>query len=794
MIWNDGRLFALHTANTSYCLRVTGTGHLEHLYYGRRITLEREADGEALVEKHAFAPANTCPYDAEHWQFTLEDMCLELSAQGKGDLREPAVEVVHADGSRTSDFIFEKAKIGRGKAPFCALPGSWDGEQEADHLTLLLRDKHYALALELHYWVFAGCDVITRASRLVNESGETVELLRLMSAQVDFQAEDLRLTTFSGAWGREMRRTDIPLKVGRHENASCAGASSNRANPFVMLSRPGTGEDAGDCWGFNLIYSGNHCTSAEVSPWGKVRLLTGINPQSFRWLLAPGEDFQAPEAVMSFSPDGFNGLSGHMHRFVREHILRGEWAKKPRPVLLNSWEAAYFNISESKLLSLARAGRDVGVELFVMDDGWFGTRTDDNQSLGDWTEDRKKLPGGLERLSRKVKELGLDFGLWVEPEMVNVNSDLYRAHPDWAIQIPGKPHSEGRSQRILDLTRAEVQDYIIQEMSRVFSSGDISYVKWDMNRCFTDCFSAALPPERQGEVAHRYMLGLYRCLDELTRRFPHILFEGCASGGNRFDLGILCYFPQIWASDNTDALCRAEIQNGYSYGYPLTVMGCHVSACPNHQTLRMAPLETRFQVACFGALGYELDPGELSREEREAVKVQIALYKQWREVFQAGDFYRGRSFAAMDGDALAPGGGAVTEWTCVAPDKKRAVSFLMQRLVVPNTEFGLCQPKGLDPALRYRFRSRDLSLNIKEFGSLVNAVSPIHVKQGSLLHNAVAKLVRLDGETEDCAAWGDALMYAGVKLKPAFSAGGWRDDMRHFPDFASRLYFMEAEG
>ena len=792
MLWHDGRTFALHTAHTSYCLRVTETGHLEHLYYGRRIALEREADAAALTEKHVFAPAASILYDNCHTSFSLDDFCLEMSAQGKGDLREPFVEVVHADGSRTSDFLFQRARISHGKAPFPALPGSADPDRKADHLTLFLRDSQYGLALELHYWVFEGCDVITRTSALVNDSGQPVELLRLMSAQVDFAQGDLCMTTFNGAWGREMRRTDTPLRSGRHVNASCAGVSSSRANPFVILSRPGTGEDSGPCFGFNLIYSGNHCTCAEVSPWGKTRLLTGLNPQSFRWLLAPGERFDSPEAVMSFSPDGFNGLSRQLHRFVRSHIVRGEWAKKPRPVLLNSWEAAYFDISETTLLELARSARDMGAELLVMDDGWFGTRSDDTCSLGDWTENPKKLPGGLERLSRRVKALGLDFGVWVEPEMVNADSDLFRAHPDWALQIPEKPHSEGRSQRVLDLTRAEVQEYVIETMSRVFSAGDVSYVKWDMNRSFSDCFSAALPPERQGEVAHRYVLGLYRCMDELTRRFPHILFEGCSSGGNRFDLGILCYFPQIWASDNTDAVCRAEIQTGYSYGYPPSVLGCHVSACPNHQTRRTTPLETRFQTACFGLLGYELDPAELTREERQAVRAQIELYKQWRDVFQYGDFYRGACFGAGPDSALDPAGGAVLQWTCVSPDRRRAAGFFMHRLFVPNAPLDIFYPAGLDPERRYRFHSRQMSFGVRAFGSLADAVSPIHVKQNSLLHSALSQLIRPEGETEDCTASGSLLMNAGVKLKPAFADTGRNSEVRHFPDFASRLYFMEA--
>ncbi len=523
-------------------------------------------------------------------------------------------------------------------------------------------------------------------------------------------------------------------------------------------------------------------------------IVAGINPQSFSWQLEPGATFEAPEAVMVYSPLGYNGMSQCMHRFVREHIVRGTWKKKTRPVLLNSWEASYFDINERKLLALAKAGKEAGIELFVMDDGWFGERNDDKHSLGDWDVNPKKLPGGLSGICEKVKALGLSFGIWVEPEMVNVDSRLYERHPDWTIEIPGHAHSEGRNQRILDLTQTSVQDFIIAKMSEVFSSADISYVKWDMNRTFTDYYSRALPAGRQGEVAHRYVMGLYRCMKELTERFPEILFEGCSAGGNRFDLGILSYFPQIWASDDTDALCRAEIQNGYSYGYPMSVVSAHVSSCPNHQTLRVTPLETRFHVAAFGLCGYECNLGDMKEEERAAVKAQIALYKEWRDVLQWGSFYRGRSFYDGKGDAscLMQLPGNQMEWTCVSADQTRAVGMLMQKLAVPNTQFHYYKPKGLAPEYRYHFYNRALKYNVKEFGDLVNTIAPVHIRQDSLVHNVVAKFVKLDGETEDYYAFGDALMYGGVRLKQAFGGTGYNGEVRHFPDFASRMYFMES--
>lgn len=429
-----------------------------------------------------------------------------------------------------------------------------------------------------------------------------------------------------------------------------------------------------------------------------------------------------------------------------------------------------------------------------MDDGWFGERNDDTSSLGDWTPNEKKLPGGIREIADKIKALGLDFGIWVEPEMVNVKSRLYEKHPEWVVDIPEKPHSEGRNQRILDLSNTEVQDYIIEQMSNIFSSADISYVKWDMNRIFSDYYSKNLPPERQGEMAHRYVCGLYHCMRELTKRFPDILFEGCSAGGNRFDLGILCYFPQIWASDNTDALCRTQIQYNYSYGYPLSCISAHVSASPNHQTLRNMPLETRFAVAAFGNLGYEFNLCDLPKDEFMAVKAQIELYKKWREVIQYGTFYRRECFDnrnSRNHGVLNNGAGNNASWCVASKDMSKAVGFTMQKLVVPNTQFACFFANGLKDDAVYHFYNRRLKHNIKEFGELVNMVSPVHIKQGSLVQELASKFVKLDGETEDYTAYGDTLMYAGVKLKQSFSATGYSEDVRLYQDFAARLYFME---
>lgn len=778
MIRRLGNIFVLDTPNTTYAFGVIPSGQIEHLYYGESIPIDSDEEAAALIEKRAFPPGNVVCYNPEHSNFSLEDIRLEMSSYGKGDVREPFIEVTHSDGSYTSDFVFAGAEIRNGKTPFETLPGSYEENNLVDELIITMKDENYDLTLELHYFAFLNQDIISRSAKLINTSEEPITLERLMSTQLDFETTDWTVSSFHGAWAREMKRHDVTLSAGKFVNDTYCGCSSNRANPFIMLSKADTSEDRGICYGLNLIYSGNHYEAVEVNAYGKTRVVTGINPKSFQFHIGPGEFFEAPEAVMTFSKKGYNGMSQNMHAFVRECIVRGDWKKKVRPVLLNSWEAAYFDINESKLLKLAKAGKEAGVELFVMDDGWFGTRNDDTQSLGDWYPNLKKLPNGVAGLAKKVNDLGLDFGIWVEPEMVNVNSDLYRAHPDWVMEIPGKPHSESRNQRILDFANPQVVEYMTKQMENVFSSGNIAYVKWDMNRIFSDYYSQSLPASRQKEVAHRYMMGLYQMLGSLMKTFPHILFEGCASGGNRFDLGMLCYFPQIWASDDTDAIYRVQGQTGYSYGYPMSTVSAHVSDCPNHQTLRNTPMATRFQVAAFGVLGYECNLCEMKKEEVKDIKEQIALYKNWREVLQYGTFYRGRS-------------GNIYEWTCVSEDKTKAVGMLLQQMFTPNTHFEQYTPKGLKEQEKYLFYNRELTFNIKEFGGLINQVAPIHIRQNSLLHNAISKFVRMPGEKECCVSAGKLLMESGVKLKQGFGATGYAEDIRFSQDFASRMYFME---
>ncbi len=776
MITVNDKVFTLETRNTSYIFSVMETGQLEHMYYGHKI---HPLNGAAIKEKHAFAPGNTIAYTNDHGEFTLEDMPLEMSGYGKGDIREPFIELVAADGSSSTDFVYESHEITTGRVPLETLPSSYDEKGDSMHLCVVMKDRNNGYTLELHYHVFEECDVITRSSVFINTSDAPVDLKRLMSLQLDLQGAGKKVTTFHGAWTKEMNKTDCVINGGKFVNSSYTGSSSSRSNPLFIVADEKADENHGLVLGVNLVYSSNHYSAIDVSAFGKSRVVSGINPQNFSFKLEPGDRFEAPEAVMTHA-HGYANMSLNFQHFVREHITRGEWKYKERPVLLNSWEANYFDIDEGKLIKLAKAGKDIGVELFVMDDGWFGKRNDDKTSLGDWDVNTKKLPHGLDGLAKKINDLGLDFGIWVEPEMINVDSDLYRAHPDWAIDIPGKDHSEGRNQRILDLCNPEVVDYMIDKMSAVFSSANISYVKWDMNRIFSDYYSKYLPKERQQEVAHRYIMGFYRMLKTLTEKFPHILFEGCASGGNRFDLGVLCYYPQIWGSDNTDAVSRLFIQDGYSYGYPMSCVSAHVSSCPNHQTLRTTPLESRFAVASFGVLGYEINLCDAKAEDIAEMKQQIEIYKKYRKTMQYGDFYRSMA-------------GNVYEWTVVAPDKSEAVGMIMQREVQPNNMYLEFHARGLDNDATYHFTGRSLKYNVKNFGDLINTAAPFHVKQDSVMHDIIAKFVKMDGEQEDCMVTGDTLNSCGVKLHQGYVGTGYSDQCRYFPDFGARLYFMEKQ-
>lgn len=807
MIQVENNVILLQTKNTSYVIYADETGNLIHLYYGAKIV----ASGDMLK---AMLPRtgnqNGCSIiaDLKSPNLCLDDVCLELSSRGKGDMREPFVELTYADGSTTSDFRFEEVRLLVDKVSPSNLPSAYlekkeekteDGVRNVTYQSAVisLRDKNSDVRLELVYSVFEECDCITRFARLINEGNDTIGINRLMSAQLDLDKTQLKLTSFHGDWAREMNRYDVLLQAGKFENDSTTGFSSNKANPFMMYGDIAVTEQAGECYATNLLYSGNHKEVVEAGGHGKMRIMTGVNPDFFSWKLQSGECFESPEAVLTYSNQGYEGISTHMHAFVREHIVRGTWQKKERPILLNSWEATYFGVQEKKVLKLAKAASEAGIELFVLDDGWFGKRNNDSTSLGDWYDNKKKLPNGLAGVSARIKAMGMKFGIWVEPEMVSEDSDLYRAHPDWAVKIPGKAHALGRNQMILDLTRTHVQDYIIENMSDVFTRSKADYVKWDMNRHMSDYYSQGLSAEGQGEFSFRYMLGLYHVLDVLTTRFPDILFEACASGGNRFDLGMLCYMPQIWASDCTDAMCRGIIQNGYSYGYPQSVIGAHVSGCPNHQTLRVTPLETRFAIASAGILGYECNLCDAKADEIAEIKEQISLYKRWRKTLQFGQFYRLNSGVECAYGMLspmnqnAPFDTDLIRWNIVAPDQSEAIGIMMQTYALPNYGHHTFRAKGLEDESLYHFYNRKLKYNIHRMGDLINTAIPVHIRQDSMVHDVVAKFYKLDGEIEDVTVSGSILNQFGVKLSQSYGGTGLAANTALYQDYDARMYFME---
>ncbi len=790
--WNQ--VFVLETDSTSYLFRVMDTGHLEHLYYGDKLYLgELGSDVfnhsvRSLAQK--FSNANGVAYDQEHPALVMSSLRQEVSGRGCGDFLEPFAEVTFSDGTGTVDFLYEKHEIIGGIPALRTLPSAEAAGEEVCTLIVTLKERHQPLLLELRYSVFPKSDCIVRSALLHNQGEKPITVERLMSLQLDMAGNNYELISFHGEWAKEMQMRKAAVTGASVVNASVTGFSSNQANPFVMLAAQGAGEEQGEVIGCNLIYSGNHWESAQLGTYDKTRLLCGINPHFFSWKLEGGETLESPQAVMTYSGEGFSKISRHMHDFVREHIVRGEWKYKERPILLNSWEAAYFHFNESKLLKLAKTGKEAGIELFVMDDGWFGKRNNDTCSLGDWTVNTKKLPGGIRGIAEKVEALGMKFDIWVEPEMVNEDSDLFRAHPDWAVRIPGRHHSLGRNQMLLDLTKPEVRANIIDQMTAVFSAGPISYVKWDMNRNFSDMYSDSLPADRQKEFCHRYIMGLYQVLDTLTKRFPHILFESCASGGNRFDLGMLCYMPQVWSSDNTDAICRTYMQNGYSYGYPQSVMGAHVSGCPNHQTLRETPLATRFAVASMGVLGYECNLAEMPKEDLTEIKEQIRIYKEYRKTLQFGDFYR--SGGKLNPPAKGTVGNNLAEWMVVSKDRSEAVGMMIQETVKPNTSQNIFRAKGLEPARLYHVTNRKMKYDIHRFGDLINAVAPIHIKKDSLLHNTIGLFLKMEGEVEDYVLPGSVLQNAGVELAQGFSGSGYNDNTRLYQDFDARLYFMKG--
>lgn len=672
---NVNQVFHLKAGSMSYVMQIRNNKDLEHLYWGK-----------AVKGSHL-------DYISEGRGNSYDTLPMEYPSYGSYDFRIPAFSIQLENGSTVTELAYSNHRIYKGKPVLEGLPATYvENENEAETLEIDLIDSLTNLKIILSYTTYEDYNVITRNARLINEGAGDLKILSALSMCVDYEKGNYEMLQLSGAWGREREIYKRKVIRGMQSIESRRGSSSHQQNPFLALMEEGATEDYGNVFGFNLVYSGSFVAGAEVDQFDSTRVFMGINSFDFSWLLKPGEAFQTPEAVLVFSGEGIGGMSREYHRLYRTRLCRGVYRDKKRPILVNNWEGTYFDFTADKIVDIAKVGSELGIELMVLDDGWFGKRNDDTCSLGDWYVNKEKLPLGLRDLSERVNRTGLKFGLWFEPEMISPDSDLYRAHPDWCIHVPGRNRTQARNQLVLDFTRDDVRDAIAGMLSDILSNNPISYVKWDFNRYLSEIGSALLPAERQREASHRFTLGVYQVMDKLTSAFPEVLFEGCASGGGRFDPGMLYYMPQIWTSDNTDAVERLKIQYGTSIVYPVSSMGAHVSASPNHQVHRFTSLRTRGDVAMSGNFGYELDLTVLTPEEKEEVKIQVAEYKELSSLIQQGDMYR----------IMSPFDSNETAWMFVSSDKKEAFVQYFRVLSKPNSSYGRIRLKGLNPDYEYQ--------------------------------------------------------------------------------------------
>ena len=766
----ERNLFSLTSKNTTYRMALTETGHLEHLYYGPII--EPFIDLEVVRQRYQFEHGSATSYDQDHKGLMMHQLLLEVPTYGKGDYREPLLHVELPDGSRTIDLKYHSheiiAELAHPGLPQC---------RKSETLAIRLLDDATKVAVIAYYSIVG--DVVVRNIAISNQSEHPIILDRALSANLDLPQGRYLLTKLDGAWIRERHQHDVPLTYGTIRFDSKKGVSSADHNPFFVIRETSSGNDHGLCVGMALVYSGNFEANIETQSHDLLRCNIGINSFDFRYPLAPGETFYTPEVILSVSDQGLNGLSQQFHHAINEYLIPTKH-KQDRPIIINNWEATYFDFNEKKLLAIAKQAHKLGIELFCLDDGWFHERNDDYRSLGDWHVNPRKLRHGLRTFGEKLNRIGLKFGLWVEPEMVNEDSDLFRAHPDWAIGIPGRTASLGRNQRMLDLANPDVQIHLKETLVTLFEDAGVAYVKWDMNRNISDVFSTHLSPAEQGAYHHRYVMGLYDILAHVTSALPDVLFEGCASGGNRFDLGMLYYMPQTWTSDDTDALERMRIQEGTSLLYPLSSISNHVSGDRSHQVFRHTPIESRFNVAAFGVLGYELDVTELTPFEQKAVKAQIAYYKEFRSLLQYGTFSCLRSINEAN-EAV---------WMVTNEERTEALVLYFQTLARPNPPIDKIRIPGLSRGT-YHIEHRKQFINIRTFGSLVNEALPIKLHVNSTLHNFVANRYMYESETFQTTMTASQLAHVGLQLPHRFTGTGHNDKDMILEDFGSRLYHLK---
>lgn len=685
-------LFTLQAKNTTYVIAVLESGLLAHVYYGSKI-VDEDLSYLLKLDKNPW----TLKVNQRDAGTIMDSTPFEYPCHGRGDYREPCLMVMDKAGMSTCDLRYVSHKIYAGKPQLTqdgqVLPATFATNEEASTLEINCIDKVSGLEATLIYTAYCDLDVITRSVRLKNTGTDSINIRRVLSACVEFETCDYDMITLNGSWARERIIERAPLHHGKQSVDSVKGESSHQNNPFAALVSHNADEDSGEAFGFNLVYSGNFFAQAEVTQHKHTRFVMGINHFDFNWLLESGAEFTAPEVVMVHSDNGIGGMSRTYHDLYRQHLIRGEYKDKRRPILINNWEATYFNFNTEKLIDIAKEASKLGIEMLVMDDGWFGHRDSDNSSLGDWFVYEKKINGGLKHLVDEVNKLGMKFGIWFEPEMISPDSELYKAHPEWAIQIKGRDMSMSREQYVLDYSNPEVRDYIYGLMKKVLDSANIEYIKWDMNRQLTEVGSTYLPAERQRELWHRYVLGVYDVMNRLTTDYPHILLENCSGGGARFDPAMLYYSPQIWCSDDTDAIERLKIQHGTSICYPVSAMGAHVSDCPNHTVGRTTPFSTRGDVAMVGTFGYELDVTRIPQADRDAIPGQIEEFNKYNPLIRTGDQYRiGNMFKDTTWDA----------WMFVAKDKSEALFTFVQVLGRPNYPCRLVKLKGLDPKANYK--------------------------------------------------------------------------------------------
>lgn len=684
---NKNRVFLLNTENTSYGIAIVDGRYVEHLYYGAKLD---DTDIRYLLREDE-APFTPSVNKRETGAF-LDFAPMEYPETGMGDYRESAFCIRSAAGHRASELCYEGYEIVQGKPALEGLPATWGKDSECSTLKIFCRDSLLGVKVTLMYSVFDGSDALTRSVIVENDGEDPVYIEKILSACLDMDDRGFEVISLVGSWARERHIQRMPLGYGRQNAASFKGESSHQEHPFLALVTPETTQTSGEVYAMNFVYSGNFIAQAEKSQFDSVRMTMGIHPEGFTWKLDPGERFTAPEVVMVYSAEGLGRMTRTFHDLYREHLIRSPYLHQRRPILINNWEATYFDFDEKKLLEIAKDASELGIEMLVMDDGWFGKRGFDDSSLGDWFVNEEKIKGGLHKLVEDVKKLGMKFGIWIEPEMISPESELYKKHPDWAIQIPGRDITQSRAQYVLDFSREEVVDGVYEMIAAVLRSADISYVKWDMNRQLTTLGSFALPADRQGELSHRYMLGVYRMQERLITDFPDLLLENCSGGGARFDAGMLYYSPQIWCSDDTDAIERLAIQEGTALVYPVSAMGAHVSVCPNHTVGRTTPFETRGDVALLGTFGYELDITKLSDEEKQQVKMQVEKYHKYNDLIREGDYYR---------LASASENGVYDSWMIVEKDKSRALFFYVQVMARANAKSRFVRLAGLDPERRY---------------------------------------------------------------------------------------------